>query len=266
MDTRSNKSYKASDLSAEDLAALDDLHADIEEEHRGSNFLTDCPPPPSTIGGLNTPPAAPTHVPNDKELIETIDGILETYLWELYNEYTKPFLAKENWHDIRSKATPTYGQAGIDWGLYSQPTPFAVANAAYTPKKIFQIEPDLMPGDYFREKELFAKFNYVQEIRAVLANPHQLAKDRLQALKHMLDGRWGQSIAQHRSSNNLHAVFRDAQWKRVVATILACLIVPVGVGLAIRSRFFTPKKSWDFTKTRGETVINEVNNSLKNRK
>lgn len=62
----------------------------------------------------------------------------------------------------------------------------------------------------------------------------------------------------HRSTSAVHAFFRDKYWKRMVTNCLAILTCVPGLCLAIHSRFFTPKKSFNFMVFEGEVVMEKI--------
>lgn len=224
-------------------------------------------------------PSAPTHTPGKHdEVIKKIDDELVAYLNYLEEQFVRRNLFRDSAWNNQPKHKVIFEKTGaLTWekrastkidknAIYQfddnikkiDNKPFSQQFKTDNNLSVMFINP--FKADPYEEQlktDLVKKFNAVQHLRAVLKNPINSGITNLQMLYQELCLP-GSPLLKHRSTSINHALFRDAYWKRMLLNIAAILTVVPGIVLAINSKFFTPKSSWNFTAFKGDIVVQNI--------
>lgn len=104
-------------------------------------------------------------------------------------------------------------------------------------------------------KPIRAKLEAIWELKSILETPDTCANTILTTFQTELRNSTA-TMSQNRSQSS----FRDASWKRMLTNLFAILTVVPGLALSIHSRFFSNKKTFNFTATTGEAVVDRMEN------
>jgi hypothetical protein len=220
-------------------------------------------------------PSVPTHKPGKyDDVIKKIDDELVEYLQYLKEQFVRNNLFREGAWNSQPKHEPIFEETGLTWEKRASEK--INENAIYQfgekedaqPEKIHGLSVAFInvgqanPDEKQLKVDLVKKFNAVQHLRALLNHPTTSKQENLRVF-YQEACLPENPMLKHRSTSKYHALFRDAYWKRITLNCAAILAVVPGIALAIHSRFFTPKKSWNFTAFKGDIVVQNIKAAAK---
>lgn len=203
-------------------------------------------------------PAVPPHFLGEKynSEIKKMDDELVKYLSYLMQQIPNDIQNK------RLKDKAAYVSGSIRWQeLFSGES--LETNAIYKLSKGIDArekknDPHGLSIRFDYTNQIIDKFNVIQEFRAELHNPHLPQVTRLKSFHEALKQEKGKTLLRHRSTSATQTLFRDAYWKRMITNCLAIVTVIPAVCLSIYSRFYSPKKSFNFTTFMADILVDNV--------